>query len=160
MSASQADVENQIKDLAKALANRINELHGVTHKIDKKQHFFYSGKPIRKNLFASFLLTKDALIVRLKTDPVMVFNDPKHWTPAQDIGFKNYPLFLLGKLGERKFKVQREEQIGYAMELIIQAYMQIRKITRPVLDGYEKTRGVLHYGWKKGVPPGVTPKFG
>lgn len=143
-----SSVDDNVKDTARALTSSIIELHEVIHKVQGRQYCFYYGEPSKKTLFAAFLLAKKALKVKIRTDRSIFFKDPKRWT--EDIGYKGYFLWLLGRRQEREFTMTGKEQTQYAMELITQAYLQTRSIVeRRPLDRYKSVLAVMKMGWKR-----------
>ena len=77
---------------------------------------FYKGRPSTKSIFAAFVLTKNYLKIRIRTDPT-TFRDPKKLVKE-----KVYSGWFFKTGQEREFKVTEKEQMDYAMELIRQSY--------------------------------------
>ena len=92
------------------------ELGDVTHKPLGRFYCFYKGKPSTKSIFAALMLRKNALKVRIRTDP-STFQDPQKWT-----GDKVYKGWFFKSGEEREFEISRKEQINYAIELIKHSY--------------------------------------
>ncbi len=114
---------DELKDTVRSLINHVAELNEVTHAIQGENCCFYHGKADARNLFATFLLTENALEVRIVTDPGVEFQDPERWTG--DSGHKTYFPWLLGRKQKKaQFTLTSKEQVKYAMELITQAYLQ------------------------------------
>ncbi|MGB8781255.1 MAG: hypothetical protein WCD81_11495 [Candidatus Bathyarchaeia archaeon] len=109
-----ASVDENVREIAKALTNRITQLGNVSHRPSGPDYLFYKEISGRKLAFTGLFLTKPALKVRIRTDPA-AFRDPKKWT-----GDKEYHWFF--KAGEREFKMTIKDQLDYAMELIKQSY--------------------------------------
>lgn len=107
-------VDENVRDVTKALTNQILQLGNVVHKASGPDYVFFKGQPGTKTIFVGLFLTKLALKVRIKTDPI-AFKDPKKWT-----GDKEYHWFF--KAGEREFKITSKDQVDYAMELVKQSY--------------------------------------
>jgi hypothetical protein len=63
------------------------------------------------------MLRKDGITIRLRVDPKTLV-DPEKWIPEKT--FKWY--FSDGNGEEKEIKITREEQIGYAVELLKQSY--------------------------------------
>lgn len=119
-------VSDKVKDMAKALNSRIDELLEVAKVFQGRECCFYHGEAKAKNLFAAFLLTENSLRVRIKTDPGVEFEDPERWTGGSR--YRTYFLWLVGKKQEREFIVTSIGQIEYAVKLITQSYLQTRPI--------------------------------
>ena len=109
-------VEDSVRVVVKALSSSTIELGGVTHAKHGRYYCFYRGKPSTKSIFVAFLLTKNALKVRIRTDPE-TFRDPKKWT-----GERVYKGWFFKKGEEREFKIVGIDQMDYAMELVKQSY--------------------------------------
>jgi len=108
-------VDENVRDIVEKLTDRILEFGEVVHKPSGPDYKFYKGKPSTKSIFLGLFLTKQALKVRIRTDPA-TFKDPKKWT-----GEKIYKwFFTTGQ--EKEFKIASKDQIDYAMELINQSY--------------------------------------
>lgn len=91
-------------------------LDKVAAKPSGRYYSFYKGKPSGKSRFATLLLTKNFVKVRIRTDP-NTFRDSKRWT-----GDKIYKGWFFKKGEEREFRVTEKGQIDYAMGLIKQSY--------------------------------------
>lgn len=109
-------VDENVKDIVKALTNRILQLGEITHKPSGEDYCFYRGAPSMRSIFAAFMLRQKALKVAIRTDP-KTFKDPKKWT-----GDKIYKPWFFKQGQERAFKITDRNQIDYAMELIKQSY--------------------------------------
>lgn len=113
-------VNDNVRDVVATLTENIIKLENVTHSAHGRYYCFYKGKPSTKSIFVAFLLTKEALKVRIRTDP-NTFKDPRKWT--SDRIYKGW-FFKQGQ--EREFKVASKEQNDYAMELISQSYELVK----------------------------------
>ncbi|MEM3617343.1 MAG: hypothetical protein QXJ31_05465 [Candidatus Bathyarchaeia archaeon] len=69
-------VSDNVKELVKILSNSIIGLGQVSQVIHGRYLCFYKIKPSMKSRFAAFLLTKEALKIRIRTDP-NTFKDPQ-----------------------------------------------------------------------------------
>jgi predicted DNA-binding protein (MmcQ/YjbR family) len=79
-------------------------------------YYFYKGKGRSlDSLFAVLMLTKKAVIVRIKADPSK-FKDEKNWTKS----YKGW--FFAKKWQERAFKLTISGQLTYALQLVKQSY--------------------------------------
>ena len=108
-------VDENVRDITTESMDRILQLREVVHKPSGNDQAFFKGKPSTKSIFAGLMLRKEALKVRIRTDPA-TFRDPKKWT-----GEKVYHWFF--RIGqEKEFKITAKDQIDYAMELIKQSY--------------------------------------
>jgi predicted transport protein len=112
-------VNDNVRDVVMNLKEDIIKLGNVTHSAHGRYYCFYKGKPSSKSIFAAFMLTKEALKVRIRTDP-NTFKDPHNWTSG-----KIYKGWFFKQDQEREFKVTSKEQKGYAMELIAQSYAMV-----------------------------------
>jgi len=108
--------EENVKNIVEALTQEILKLGEVTQQIHGKHLCFYKGKPSTKSIFAAFLLRKNLLKVRIRTEPDS-FKDPENWT-----GDKVYKGWFFKQGKEKEFRVTSLEQIPYAMRLIEQSY--------------------------------------
>jgi predicted transport protein len=106
--------DEKVKEITRTLTNRTAQLDNVSHRPSGTDYIFYREISGRKYAFVGLFLTKSALKVRIRTDPIL-FNDPKKWT-----GDKEYHWFF--KAGEKEFKMTDKDQLDYAMGLIKQSY--------------------------------------
>jgi predicted transport protein len=109
-------VNNNVKELVNILSERIDEFGNVKQEISGKYLCFDRYNQRGRSRFAVFMLTKNTLKVRIKTD-ANTFKDPRNWT-----GDKIYKNFFFRKGQEREFKITNKDQISYAIELIKQSY--------------------------------------
>jgi predicted transport protein len=109
-------VDDNTKDIVKALTNRILQLGEATSEPHGEDNCFYRGTPSTKTIFAAFMVRKKALKVGIRTNP-KTFKDPKKWT-----GDKIYKGWFFKQGQERAFKINDKKQIDYAMKLIKQSY--------------------------------------
>lgn len=107
-------VDQNVSDIVKTLTSQIIQLGNVVHRASGPDYVFFKDQPGTKTIFAGLFLTKQALKVRIRTDPT-TFRDPGKWTRD-----KTYRWFF--KVGEKEFKVTSKDQIDYAMELIKQSF--------------------------------------
>jgi len=113
-------VNDNVRDVVATLTENIIKFGNVTHSAHGRYYCFYKGKPSTKSIFSAFLLTKEALKVRIRTDP-NTFKDPQKWT-----GVRIYKGWFFKQGQEREFKIANKEQIDYAMELIAQSYELVK----------------------------------
>jgi len=104
-----------IRELTKALIERIAQLDNVDHGPSGPDYKFYKGKRSSTSIFAGLFLTHDVLKVRIRTDPAKPLNDPKKL-----VSERIYKWFF--QSGEKEFKITDMSQFAYAMELIKQSY--------------------------------------
>jgi predicted transport protein len=103
--------------MALALSTAItNSQNNVVGKPRGKYYCFYKRNPSNRSIFAVLCLYKVCVRVRIRAD-LKTFRDPKNWT-----GEKVYKRWFFTKGQEIEFRVESEDQIGYAMELIKQSY--------------------------------------
>jgi len=107
---------DHVREVVQSLTRKIVELGDVTHKPLGRFYCFYKGKPGTKSIFAALMLRKNALKVRIRTDP-STFQDPRKWT-----GDKVYKGWFFKSGEEREFEISKKEQIDYAIELIRHSY--------------------------------------
>jgi len=113
-------VDEDTRTTAKKIGAHIKAKFENVVAIPRGRYFcFYKGKPSTKSIFAAFLLTKEYLKVRIKTDP-RKFKDPKRLVKE-----KTYRKWFFTKGEEREFIVPKHseaENYMYAIELIKQSY--------------------------------------
>jgi len=108
---------DHVREIVEILTRKIVELGNVTHKPRGRYYCFYKGKPSTKSIFAAFMLRKNYLKIRIRTDP-NTLQDPKKW-----IGDKVYRWFFTSGEGEeREFGISKKEHIDYAIKLIRHSY--------------------------------------
>jgi len=111
-------VNDNVREIVYSLKNEIMSLRNVVPVIHGKYLCFYKGKPSIRSIFAVFLLTKEALNIRIRVEP-STFKDPKGL--LKNKVYKGW-FFKRGAGQEREFKIKSKEQIPYAMGLIKQSY--------------------------------------
>ncbi len=109
-------VDENTKYVVELLSTTIRNFPDVNEASHGRYYCFYKGKPSTKSIFAAFLLTKNALNIRIRTDP-KTFEDPRKWT-----GERVYKGWFFKQGQERQFKITSHDQIPYALELIKQSY--------------------------------------
>jgi predicted transport protein len=105
--------QSLVEGLSTTIRNTLVNVNEVTH---GRYYCFYKGKPSTKSIFAALLLTKKYLKVRIRTDP-RTLRDPERLLKE-----KIYKGWFFKQGQEREFNLTDEDQIDYAMELIIRSY--------------------------------------
>jgi predicted transport protein len=108
-------VDQNVRDVRKALTNRIEQFANVSQKASGPDYIFYKEISGKKIPFVGLFLTKPTLKVRIRTDPTTL-KDPKKWVSEKTYNW----FFRMGN--EKEFRISSVDQIDYALELIKQSY--------------------------------------
>jgi len=110
-------VNPSVRDLAMLIGSEImTTLKDINRSARGRYYCFFKGRPSTKSIFAVFLLTKNALKIRIRTNSA-TFKDPENWTRG-----KVYKGWFYKQGQEKEFTLTSADQIPYAMKLIRQSY--------------------------------------